>query len=341
MSNVGYAVAVLGATGEVGNTFIKILEQRQFPVSQLYPLASHRSIGREVQFHDQVLLVEDVATFDFSQVQLALFSAGADTAQQYAPRAVEQGAVVIDNSSQFRYQKEVPLIVPEVNSHRIADYRHTRIIANPNCSTIQMVVALNPVRELAGIARINVATYQSVSGAGKRGIDELVQQTSQMLSGVDDVSQKCFPQTIAFNAIPHIDQFQDNGYTREEMKMVWETHKIFEDEEIQINPTCVRVPVLYSHSEAIHIETHKPITVRQAEECLRQAPGIIVMENSEEYPTAVTHANGEDAVYVGRLRQDISHPQGLSLWVVADNTRKGAALNGVQIAELVIHDFDR
>ena len=332
-------VAVVGATGAVGESMIAILGQRGFPVRQLFPLASARSAGKTVMFNDKPVKVLDLAEFDFSQVEIALFSAGGSISAEYAPKAAAAGAVVIDNTSHFRYDDDIPLIVPEVNAHAIAGYKARGIIANPNCSTIQMLVALKPIYDAVGIERINVATYQAVSGTGKPAIDELAGQTAKLLNG-QDVDCEVYPKQIAFNCLPHIDVFLDNGYTKEEMKMVWETHKIFEDDSIQVNPTAVRVPVFYGHSEALHIETREVISADRAREILRAAPGIVVMDTRESggYPTAVTEGAGTDPVYVGRIREDISHPRGLNLWVVADNVRKGAALNSVQIAEILLSE---
>ncbi|TAL64650.1 MAG: aspartate-semialdehyde dehydrogenase [Legionella sp.] len=333
-------VAIVGATGVVGETFIRVLEERKFPIENLYPLASARSAGNLITFKNKQLEVEDLAEFDFSRADLALFSAGSDIAELYAPKAVAAGCVVIDNSACFRYDNEIPLIVPEVNAHRIGDYKKRGIIANPNCSTIQMVVALKPIYDAVGISRINVATYQSVSGTGKEAISELIAQVSDLLNG-RPAKVEVYPQQIAFNAFPHIDKFEENGYTREEMKMVWETHKIMEDETIMINPTAVRVPVLYGHSEAIHLELKKPLTAEKARALLAKAPGVKVVDNIGKlsYPTALKDAVGHDEVFVGRIRQDISHPTGLNLWVVADNIRKGAATNAVQIAEILQKEY--
>lgn len=331
-----YDIAVLGATGVVGETFFEILAQRQFPVGKIYALASERSIGKEVEFGKKTIPVEDAASFDFSQVQIGLFSAGASISAKYAPIAAEAGCVVIDNTSQFRYDDDIPLVIPEVNPTAIADFRNRNIIANPNCSTIQMLVALKPIYDRVGITRINVATYQSVSGAGKEAIEELAHQTAAMLSS-QKFSSSVFAKQIAFNVLPQIDVFLDNDYTKEEMKMVWETRKIFADADILVNPTAVRVPVFYGHSEAIHIETREKISAAEAKELLLAAPGVVLME--DDYPTPVTEASSQDAVYVGRVREDISHPTGLNLWVVADNIRKGAALNAVQIAELLVAEY--
>ncbi|MFI4918404.1 MAG: aspartate-semialdehyde dehydrogenase [Legionellales bacterium] len=333
-------IAIVGATGAVGEAFITVLQERKFPVKTLYPLASARSVGKTIAFNNKQLEILDLAEFDFSQADIALFSAGGSISEEYAPKAVAAGCVVIDNSSFFRYDKDIPLVVPEVNAHCIAEYKNRGIIANPNCSTIQMVVALKPLHDVAGITRINVATYQSVSGTGKEAISELIAQMADLLNG-RPAKVAVYPQQIAFNAIPHIDQFEENGYTREEMKMVWETRKIFEDDSILVNPTAVRVPVIYGHSEAIHVEFKQPITAEQARSLLSKAPGVKVVDNraKSSYPTVLKNAVGQDEVFVGRIRQDISHPCGLDLWVVADNIRKGAATNAVQIAEILQREF--
>ena len=335
-----YDVCVLGATGAVGEAIFAILEERAFPVRNLYPLASSRSAGTSIRFKGKDIKVLDVSGFDFSKAQIGLFSAGASVSAEYAPKAAASGCVVIDNTAQFRYDDDIPLVVPEVNPHAIAQYKNRNIIANPNCSTIQMVVALKPIHDAVGITRVNVATYQSVSGTGKEAIEELAQQTRDLLNQKDPVVE-VYPKRIAFNVLPQIDAFQDNGYTREEMKMVWETNKIMEDDSIKVNPTTVRVPVFYGHSEAVHLETRKKITAREATEVLRKAPGVVVLDERKPggYPTPVTEAAGRDSVYVGRIREDISHPQGLDLWVVSDNVRKGAALNSIQIAEILIEKY--
>jgi aspartate-semialdehyde dehydrogenase len=336
-----FDVAVVGATGAVGGVMLEILHQRKFPVRNVYAVASERSAGSRVAFGDKQLKVEDLATFDFSRVQIGLFSPGAAVSAVYAPKAAAAGCVVIDNTSQFRYEADIPLVVPEVNPQAIAQYRNRGIIANPNCSTIQMLVALKPIYDAVGIERINVATYQSVSGTGRPAIEELAVQSAQMLNGQGIPECKVYPKTIAFNVLPHIDAFMDNGYTKEEMKMVWETRKIMGDERIQVNATAVRVPVFYGHSEAVHIETREKISAERARELLRQAPGVAVLDEHRDggYPTAVTEGAGHDATYVGRIREDISHPRGLNLWVVSDNVRKGAALNSIQIAELLVRDY--
>jgi aspartate-semialdehyde dehydrogenase len=333
-------VAVVGATGAVGEAMMSILEERKFPVGTLYPLASSRSAGTAITFRGKSQLVGDLAEFDFSKVKIGLFSAGGSVSAEYAPKAGAAGCVVIDNTSHFRQQEDIPLVVPEVNPHAIADYEKHNIIANPNCSTIQMLVALKPIYDAVGIERINVATYQAVSGTGKEAIEELAGQTARLLNG-QPAECEVYPRQIAFNALPHIDTFQDNGYTREEMKMVWETQKIFEDSEIMVNPTCVRIPVFFGHSEAVHIETRDKISAQEARELLENADGITVMDEHVDggYPTAVSDAAGEDPVFVGRIREDVSHPRGLNLWVVADNVRKGAALNSIQIAECLLKGF--
>ncbi|MDI9819112.1 MULTISPECIES: aspartate-semialdehyde dehydrogenase [unclassified Legionella] len=333
-------IAVVGATGAVGETLLTVLEERDFPVDNLYPLASARSLGKTVMFNNRELDVEDLAGFDFSLADIALFSAGGSVSREYAPKAAAAGCIVVDNTSCFRYEDDIPLVVPEVNAHRIADYKNRGIIANPNCSTIQMVVALKPLHDAVGISRINVATYQAVSGTGKKAITELVAQLGELLNG-RPIKPSVYPHQIAFNVLPHIDEFQENDYTREEMKMVWETQKIMEDETILVNPTTVRVPVLYGHSEAIHLELKAPLTAAAARKILKKAPGVKVIDNIKklQYPTPMTHAVGHDEVFVGRIRQDISHPNGLNLWVVADNIRKGAATNAVQIAEILQRDY--
>ena len=333
-------VAVIGATGAVGEAMIAILEQRNFPVGRLFPLASQRSAGSRVAFKGKYERVGDLEDFDFARVRLSLFSAGAGVSAEHAPRAAAAGCVVIDNSSQFRYDEDIPLVVPEVNPQAVADYHVRNIIANPNCSTLQMVVALKPIHDAAGIERINVATYQSVSGTGREAIEELAVQTAALLSG-KPIDCNVYPKQIAFNALPHIDVFEDNGYTREEMKMVWETRKIMGDESIKVNATCVRIPVFFGHSEAVHLETREKLSADEARRLLAEAPGVVVVDEpgEESYPTSVTESAGQDPVYVGRIREDISHPRGLDLWVVSDNVRKGAALNSVQIAEILVKDF--
>ncbi|MBL8299103.1 MAG: aspartate-semialdehyde dehydrogenase [Rhodanobacteraceae bacterium] len=335
-----FKVAMVGATGAVGETLISILKERKFPVSEFVALASERSAGGQVDFGNQKVTVQDLAKYDFAGVDIAFFSAGGSVSRVHAPRAAAAGAAVIDNTSEFRYQDDIPLVVSEVNPEAIADYTARGIIANPNCSTMQMLVALAPIHRAAGITRINVATYQSVSGAGRSGLEELGRQTAAVLNFQEAKPQK-FQAQIAFNLIPQIDDFQPNGYTREEMKMVWETRKILGDASIEVNPTAVRVPVFYGHSEAVHIETRDKVTAERARELLESAPGIVVVDERAPggYPTPVSHAAGQDAVFVGRIREDISHPRGLNLWIVSDNIRKGAALNAVQIAELLVKSY--
>jgi aspartate-semialdehyde dehydrogenase len=332
-----YDVAVVGATGAVGEAMLEILAERKFPVGEVYALASERSLGKQVQFGSRELPVSDLAEFDFSRVQIGLFSAGGAVSGEYAPKAAAAGCVVIDNTSKFRLEQNVPLVVPEVNAETIGQYKATGIIANPNCSTIQMVVALKPIYDAVGIKRINVATYQAVSGAGRRAVEELVRQTSLLLNG-HPLEMKGPAKQIAFNAVPHIDDFQENGYTREEMKMVWETQKILGDETIAVNATAVRIAAFYGHSEVVNIETEKKISAAQVCDLMRHAEGIELIDGTEtgKYPTAVTDASGKDAVFVGRVREDISHPHGINLWIVSDNIRKGAALNSVQIAEILV-----
>jgi len=329
-------VAIVGATGAVGETMLKILAERNFPVGKLHVLASERSAGGEVHYGAKSLIVQDLATFDPLGVDIALFSAGGSVSKEYAPKFAAAGAVVIDNSSAFRQDDDVPLVVAEVNPEAVRN-RPRGIIANPNCSTMQMLVALAPIHRAVGIERINVATYQSVSGTGRRALEELGKQTAGMLN-FQAVQPEVYPVQIAFNVIPHGGDFTDNGYTTEEMKLVWETRKILGDASIGVNATVVRVPVFYGHSEAVHIETRVKLSAADARALLEKAPGVEVVDERTGggYPTPVTHASGTDPVYVGRIREDISHPRGLSLWVVADNIRKGAALNAVQLAELVL-----
>jgi len=333
-----FSVAVVGATGVVGETMIQVLEERNFPVSELYPLASNRSLGKSVSFRGRSIHVQELEGFDFAKADIGLFSPGAEVSRVYAPKAAAAGCIVIDNTSEFRYDDDIPLVVPEVNPHAIAQFRKRGIIANPNCSTIQLVVALKPLHDAVGIERINVATYQSVSGAGREAVEELAEQSIQLLSGRGPVRARVLAKQIAFNCVPQIDQFQDNGYTREEMKIVWETRKILEDANIRVNATAVRVPVFYGHSEAVHLETRTRITAEAARALLSKAPGVEVMDERRPggYPTAATEAANRDTVYVGRIREDLSSERGLNLWVVADNVRKGAATNSVQIAEILV-----
>jgi len=335
-----YNIAVVGATGAVGETMLSILEERNFPVGEVYALASANSVGKRVPFKGGTLKVEDLATFDFSKVQIGLFSPGASVSEIYAPIAAAAGCVVIDNTSQFRYDDDIPLVVPEVNPQAIAQYKTRGIIANPNCSTIQMLVALKPIYDAVGITRINVATYQAVSGTGKEAIEELGRQTSDIFNS-RSFEPSVYPKQIAFNVLPQIDVFMENGYTKEEMKMVWETQKIMGDSTILVNATAVRVPVFYGHSEAVHIETRDKISASEVRALLEKADGVTVVDERVNggYPTAVTHSAGHDTTFVGRIREDISHPRGIDLWVVSDNIRKGAALNSIQIAEVLIRDY--
>jgi aspartate-semialdehyde dehydrogenase len=328
-------IVVVGATGAVGEVMLSILADQGHREDRVTALASERSLGQDVDFGNVQLDVVDLATFDFSNTDYALFSAGGSVSKEFAPRAAAAGAIVIDNTSAFRYDDDIPLVVPEVNPQALEGITGGDIIANPNCSTIQMVVALAPIHRAVGIARINVATYQSVSGAGRQGMHELAMQTAARLNFQEPEVSK-FAQPIAFNVLPQIDEMLENGYSREEMKMVWETQKIFSDPEILVNATAVRVPVFFGHSEAVHFETREEIGMEKVRELLDQAPGLEVLEGDDMiHPTAVTHAAGKDPVYVGRLRRDISHPRGIDMWVVADNVRKGAALNAVQIMDFL------
>ncbi len=335
-----FDICVVGATGAVGEAILSILDERNFPIDNLYPLASANSAGKKVLCQGKQWAVQDLAKFDFSKAQVGLFSAGGSISAKYALIAAEAGCVVIDNTAHFRRDVDIPLIVPEVNPHAIAKYTQRNIIANPNCSTIQMLVALKPIYDAVGINRINVATYQAVSGSGKEAINELTSQTMNLLNG-RDIDIEVYPKQIAFNVIPHIDVFQDNGYTKEEMKMVWETQKIFEDEAILVNPSAVRVPVIYGHSEAINVETKTKITAVEATQLLAKAPGIKVIDKREDggYATPFVEATNHDETFVSRIREDISCEKGLNLWVVSDNIRKGAALNTIQIAEILIEKY--
>jgi len=333
-----YHVAVAGATGAVGNEMLRILEEQEFPVASLKLLASSRSAGKTLDFRGESLHVEELRDDSFEGVDIALFSAGASPSRQFAPAAAESGCVVIDNSSGWRMDPEVPLVVPEVNPHAVADYRRKGIIANPNCSTIQMVVVLKPIYDAAGIERVVVSTYQAVSGTGKNAMDELTEQTRNLLT-FQEVTPEVYPHRIAFNCFPHIGSFLENGYTEEEMKMVHETHKIMEDPNIRVSATTVRIPVFYGHSEAVNIQTERKLSAKDARVLLFQAPGVRVMDNPDEriYPMP-SEAAGINDTLVGRIREDISIENGLDLWIVADNIRKGAALNTVQIAELLIKE---
>ncbi|HLT44744.1 MAG TPA: aspartate-semialdehyde dehydrogenase [Luteimonas sp.] len=328
-------VAVVGATGAVGEAMLSVLAERRFPAREVVALASERSAGGTVAFGDDELVVQDLAGFDPAGVDIALFSAGGDVSRAFAPKFAAAGAVVIDNSSVFRLDPDVPLVVAEVNPEALRD-RPRGIVANPNCSTMQLMVALAPLHRAAGIERINICTYQAVSGTGRRALEELGRQTAGLLN-FQSAQPEVYPVQIAFNVIPQGGDFLDNGYTTEEMKLVNETRKILGDASIAVNATVVRVPVFYGHSEAVSIETRDRLGAERARELLRAAPGVEVVDErvAGGYPTPVTHASGHDAVYVGRIRDDLSHPRGLDLWVVADNLRKGAALNAVQLAELV------
>jgi aspartate-semialdehyde dehydrogenase len=329
-----YNVAVIGATGAVGRTMLSILEERKFPVDRLVPLASARSAGKQVEFAGKKITVEELKADSFEGLDFALFSAGGSVSLEFCPIAAQAGCVVIDNSSAFRMDKDTPLVVPEINPHAIGD--NPGIIANPNCSTIQMVVALKPIHDRYKIKRVVVSTYQSVSGTGQDAIEELKAQSSQALND-QPVEKDVYPHQIAFNCLPHIDSFLDTGYTKEEMKMVNETRKILEDDAIQVSPTTVRVPVFYAHSEAVNVETEQEIDVNELKKILSVAPGVRLVDapGKSEYPLA-TEAAGRDEVMVGRVRADLDNPRAVNLWIVADNLRKGAALNAIQIAEVLI-----
>ena len=333
-----FAVAVVGATGLVGEMMINVLEERAFPVSQLFALASNRSLGRSVSFRGQSYPVNELESFDFAQCDLALFSAGAAVSREHAPRAAAAGCIVIDNTSEFRYQESVPLVVPEVNAQALDGFGSSGIVANPNCSTIQLVVALKPLHDEAHLERVEVVTYQSVSGAGREAVEDLARQSIAALSGQGPPQTHGGAKPIAFNCVPHIDAFQENGYTREEMKIVWETRKILSAPLLRVNATAVRVPVFYGHSEVVHIDTTRPLSAIRARELLESAPGVTVLDERRPggYPTATTEAANRDTVYVGRIREDLAPDRGLNLWIVADNVRKGAATNSVQIAEALV-----
>ncbi len=332
---MGYKIAVVGATGNVGREMLNILDERQFPATEVVALASRRSLGTECGFGDKTLKSLDLDTYDFTGTDMALFAIGAEATKKYAPRATKAGCVVIDNSSLYRYDPDVPLIVPEVNADAVMGYAKRNIIANPNCSTAQMVVALKPLHDRARIKRVVVATYQSVSGSGKDAMDELWNQTKRMFVYGQEVAPKKFTKQIAFNVIPHIDVFLDDGSTKEEWKMVAETKKII-DKTIKVHATCVRVPVFVGHAEAVNIEFEDPLPAEEAREILREAPGILVVDKREDggYATPVDCV-GDYATFVSRIRDDITAENAISLWCVSDNLRKGAALNAVQIAELV------
>ena len=333
---MGYKVAVVGATGNVGREMLNILAERQFPADQVIALASSRSIGTEVSYGDKTLKCKQLDHYDFADTDICLMSAGGDTSKEWSPRIGAQKCVVIDNSSAFRYDQDVPLIVPEVNADAVAGFTKKYIIANPNCSTAQLVVALKPLHDFATVTRVVVSTYQSVSGAGKEGMDELDRQTKSLYS-LGDVQVKKFPKRIAFNLIPQIDVFMEDGYTKEEWKMMVETKKIL-DPKIKLTATCVRVPVFISHSEAVNVEFERPITVEEARKILRAAPGVLVIDKHEPGGYITPHeAAGEDATYISRIREDATVENGLTFWCVSDNLRKGAALNAIQIAETLIN----
>ncbi|OGT38439.1 MAG: aspartate-semialdehyde dehydrogenase [Gammaproteobacteria bacterium RIFCSPHIGHO2_12_FULL_37_14] len=333
-----YSVAIVGATGLVGGALLALLEERKFPIKNLYLVASQQSVGKLLEYRQQSLAVCDLATFDFHQADIAFFCVGNDLAAAYIPKATAAGCIVIDKSYFYRNHPDVPLIIPEVNLHALADYRKLKIIASPNCNTIPIAVGIKAIYDAVGIERMNIATYQSVSGTGKDAILELTDQTKQWLAN-EVIQHKVYSQQIAFNVLPHIDDFQENGYTREEMKMVWEIRKIYNDDKLAINPTAVRVPVFCGHAASVHLETKSKITTEQAIQLLSHAEGVKVMTGEYPYPTPVNDAAGNDLVYVGRVREDISHQRGLNLWIVADNLRKGAALNAIQVAEYLIKDY--
>jgi aspartate-semialdehyde dehydrogenase len=330
-------IAVVGATGAVGEAMLSILVEYGFKDAKVHALASEKSLGKTVDFGMRVLPVEVLEDFDFNGIDFALFSAGGGTSLKYVPRASSAGCTVIDNTSAFRLDPDIPLVVPEINGDLLANLPPGSIIANPNCSTIQMLIAIAPIHALAGIKRINVATYQSVSGAGSKAMEELARQTMDRLS-FKEITPSVFAQPIAFNAIPFIDTMQENGYTREEMKLQWETCKILRDDSIGVNATAVRVPVFYGHSEAVHLETARDISMEAVAEAMHKAPGLVLVDDNsaKAQVTAVTHAAGKDEVFVSRLRRDHSHPRGIDMWVVGDNVRKGAALNAVQIMKMMV-----
>lgn len=328
-----YTIAIVGATGLVGTTLLSILEQRKFPIGKIHLLASQASAGKHIDFLGERFVIESLETFDFSHIDIAFFCVSNDLSSRYAPKAAAAGAIVIDKSYHFRIHPDVPLVIPEVNLASIQNIPKMRIIANPNCNTVPIAVAIKPIYDAVGIERMNVSTYQSVSGTGKEAISELTSQTQALLNN-EAFSPKVYSQQIAFNVLPYIDDFQDNGYTREEMKIVFETRKIFNDPNLAINPTAVRVPVFCGHAASVHIETKEKLDAKDAAALLAQAMGITIID--DQVPTPVRDAQGKDNVYVGRIRNDISHTKGLNLWVVADNLRKGAALNAVQIAEHLI-----
>ena len=329
-----YNVAIVGATGLVGESLTSLLEEREFPISSLIPIASERSQNKHVQFKGENIKIQVLNDFNFTGVDFAFFSAGALVSEQFAPIAAKAGAIVIDNTSQFRYEDDIPLVVPEVNPDALMKYSTTNIIANPNCSTIQMLVALNPIHQEATIKKINVATYQAISGAGRKTLDIFNQQ---LIS--DEYPNSNDPMLFAHNVIPQIGEFDEDGNSIEEMKMLWETQKIFNDQEIRVNATAVRVPVRYGHSEAVSIQTEKPIAVNEIKDLLQSTEGIEVLSDDNLYPLPLIHGEGTDDVFVGRIRKDLTVENGLNLWIVADNIRKGAALNSIQIAELLIKSY--
>lgn len=331
-----YNIAVIGATGIVGETVLSLLHERNFPVGTIQAIASERSLGETVMFGHRTLIVDTIEGCDFSTIDIAFFAAGTEISLQYAPIAAKAGCTVIDKSTAFRYEKDIPLVVPEVNADALRNYSERNIIANPNCSTIPLVAAIKPIYDLVGIQRINIATYQSVSGAGKEAIGALAKETVELLSG-EPIDEPVLSKQIAFNVLPKIDAYHENGYTLEEMKLLWETQKILNDDTILVNATAVRVPVFFGHSAAIHLETEKYISAADVRALLQKAPGIIVVDG-DDYPTPITHAANQDGVFVGRIRNDISHQNGIDLWVVSDNVRKGAALNAIQIAELLVQN---
>ncbi len=337
MNESGYNVAVVGATGLVGETIIKILAERKFPIAKLIPLASEASEGKTVNFDGKNLKLQALDSFDFEGMDFVFFSAGSVVSETYVPIAARCGAVVIDNSSVFRYQPDIPLIIPEINPQDIEGFRERNIIANPNCSTIQMLMAIKPIHDDVGILKIDVVTYQSVSGMGRRAIKALAGQTAKLMNGLN-IDQDLFQKQMAFNIIPEIDELQANGYTKEEMKLVWETKKILADDSIEVNPTAARVPVFFGHSEALHIETRDPIEAVRVRQLLEQAPGIQVVDSEEKLVSATPalDAVGKDDVFVSRIRNGLHSDNSVNLWVVSDNIRKGAALNAVQIVELLV-----
>ncbi|MCY3541078.1 MAG: aspartate-semialdehyde dehydrogenase [Gammaproteobacteria bacterium] len=332
-----FSIAIIGATGVVGGMLIELLEHRRFPVERLHLLASERSSGQRFSFRGSYLRVQALEDFDFTGIDIAFFTAGSEISALYVPRATANGAIVVDNTSKYRLEPNIPLVVPEINAEQAKRGLQTRIVANPNCSTIQMVVALKPIHDAVGIKRITVSTYQSVSGAGARALEELAMQTANVLNA-KTITPEVVPIQMAFNVIPQIGEFQENGFSAEEMKMVQETQKIFDDPNIEINPTCVRVPIFFGHSLALHVETQRKIEIADAKRLLTDAPGIELVDLNSDggYPTPVTHATGQDAVFVGRVRELLSSVNGLNLWVVSDNSRKGAALNSLQIAEELV-----